>query len=730
MVNATLRAMLRVFFGLALLLACEGAGAQNVVGATTATIEWMSASGPVAGYGVYIARNGTPYPSSPTITTASTTAQVSGAYGDTLTVKVAAYNAAGSFGPFSLDSAPIRFVPGPSIALSTTSVSASTLSGSSPANTSFTVRNSGAGTLNYTVSSNQSWVSVSPTGGTNTGATDPITVSFATSRLAVGNYSAQLTVYASGAGSQTITVHLAVTSSSGTPPPPSGNPPPPSGNPPPPSGNPPPPSGSPPPPSTSTASGLSVFSTKSGQWIFVGASNGLDSSFGFGGAGYIPVYGDWNGDGVATVGAFDPATATWYLRNEPGPGMPDLVFQFGPAGSVPVVGDWDGNGTTTIGVFDPGSARWYLRNSNSAGAADLSFQYGWPGAIPVVGDWNGDKVDTVGVYYPPTGQWLLRNSPGGGGADLVFTFGYAGTQPVVGNWSGSGVDGVGIFDPTTGTWYLRDTASGGVPDHEVISPNALGMVSVSMPGLSHDLPGGSTLSASSGDQLGLFDPGTGDWTLQYGHASNSPFSSFTYGGANFIPLYGDWNGDGVATLGVFDPSTATFYLRNTPGPGPAEVVFQFGPAGSIPVVGDWDGNGTTTVGVFVPSSAQWYLRNSNSAGAPDLSFQFGWPGAIPVAGDWNGNKVDTVGVFDPSSAQWLLRNNPAAGAADLVFTYGYRGSQPLVGDWTHSGHDGIGIYDPSSGLFMLRNTATAGLPDLSTTIGGGMSGGTALVWTP
>src|SRR5215472_2941941 len=98
MVNATLRVMLRVSFGLAVLLGSEGARAQNVMGSTTASVQWTAASGPVAGYGVFISRNGAPLPASPNLITTATSAPLMGAYGDTLTVKVAAYNTSGVYG--------------------------------------------------------------------------------------------------------------------------------------------------------------------------------------------------------------------------------------------------------------------------------------------------------------------------------------------------------------------------------------------------------------------------------------------------------------------------------------------------------------------------------------------------------------------------------------------------------------------------------------------------------
>src|SRR5205823_3981882 len=92
---------------------------------------------------------------------------------------------------------------------------------------------------------------------------------------------------------------------------------------------------------------------------------------------------------VATVGVFDPSTATWYVKNTNASGPPSLQpFAYGAPGWIPVAGDWDGNGTITIGVVDPSTATWYLRNTNTAGAPDIApFRYGAPGWIPVVGDW-------------------------------------------------------------------------------------------------------------------------------------------------------------------------------------------------------------------------------------------------------------------------------------------------------------------------------------------------------
>ncbi|MBK6315771.1 MAG: hypothetical protein IPF53_16125 [Blastocatellia bacterium] len=63
---------------------------------------------------------------------------------------------------------------------------------------------------------------------------------------------------------------------------------------------------------------------------------------------------------------------------------------YGPAGSVPIVGDWNGDGVDTVGVYITGTGTFFLRNSNSPGPADLAFTFGAGGGIPLSGDWNGN----------------------------------------------------------------------------------------------------------------------------------------------------------------------------------------------------------------------------------------------------------------------------------------------------------------------------------------------------
>jgi hypothetical protein len=97
---------------LAALSASPAAGVQ-VVG-TSAQLQWTPASGPVAGYAVFLSLNNGPFQEIRRV--AATSVQVGGAIGDSVRVRVAAHDAQGVLGPVSANSEPIDFVastPGP-----------------------------------------------------------------------------------------------------------------------------------------------------------------------------------------------------------------------------------------------------------------------------------------------------------------------------------------------------------------------------------------------------------------------------------------------------------------------------------------------------------------------------------------------------------------------------------------------------------------------------------------
>ena len=128
-------------------------------------------------------------------------------------------------------------------------------------------------------------------------------------------------------------------------------------------------------------------------------SDVIDHVFQYGTKGDIAVVGDWNGDGIYTVGIF--RNGVWYLDMD-GDGRwsdGDVMVEFGQEGDLPVVGDWTGDGITKLGVYRNGTFYLDTNNNHKLDATDKVFQLGGAGDKPVAGDWTGNGVDKVGVYH-------------------------------------------------------------------------------------------------------------------------------------------------------------------------------------------------------------------------------------------------------------------------------------------------------------------------------------------
>ena len=98
----------------------------------------------------------------------------------------------------------------PAIARSPSSLSRSIQQGQNAASQQFTIRNSGQGTLNYSITDNIGWLSVSPGGGQSTGETDTITVNYNTTGLTPGNHGGVITISDPSATNNPQTINVTV----------------------------------------------------------------------------------------------------------------------------------------------------------------------------------------------------------------------------------------------------------------------------------------------------------------------------------------------------------------------------------------------------------------------------------------------------------------------------------------------------------------------------------------
>ena len=167
-----------------------------------------------------------------------------------------------------------------------------------------------------------------------------------------------------------------------------------------------------------------------------------DITFFFGDPGDIPLTGDFNGDGCDTVSVYRPSTQTIFVINELGAGggglgAAEFSYVFGNPRDTPFVGDFDGDGVDTIGLHRATTGLVYFRNTHTGGNADDEFYFGNPGDRFVAADWNGDGSDTPAVFRPGNTTMYFRFTNTQGDADARFIWGEPDWLPVAGTFTTS-----------------------------------------------------------------------------------------------------------------------------------------------------------------------------------------------------------------------------------------------------------------------------------------------------
>ena len=267
--------------------------------------------------------------------------------------------------------------------------------------------------------------------------------------------------------------------------------------------------------------------------------------------------------------------------------------------------------------------QWELTNS---GETPRSIVFGLADSIPVVGDFNGDGITDIGVFAD--GEWFIDLNGNGiwDEDDLWVKLGAAGDLPITGDWDGDGKTDIGVYGPEWGGDNLAIAAEPGLPDpyNRVTGPTK-------------NLPPKPTLATH------------GERTLKktsHGNLRSDLIDHvFRYGVAGYVPVAGDWNGDGTDTIGVFFGGT---WRLDTNGDGrwsEADEKFEYGSPGDLPIVGDFDGDGLDEVGVF--RRGVWYIdQDHNRKLDPhDQVRELGDGNDLPVVGDWDGDGQEEPGLY-------------------------------------------------------------------------------------
>lgn len=246
--------------------------------------------------------------------------------------------------------------------------------------------------------------------------------------------------------------------------------------------------------------------------------------------------------------------------------------------------------------------------------------------------------------------------------------------------------------------FVADDREGGRPDTS--TPDVLDVLE----GSTADASDASTFDATL---VGVYAEGT--FFLARSNAQGAAAIEFTVDAGPKARPFAHHTAGARDTVGWFEPDNSTFYFLDENRSDAVPMSVQFGDsdggANSVPVVGDWKGAGASSVGFYNPLTGFFFLKDDRSAGVADYQFQFGAPGAVPFAGDWKRPDAGAsrVGVYFPDSGAVFLSyvldfaNASVNGAARPGATHS------IAGEWGLDPNAGvtIGTYDADASEFRL-----------------------------
>jgi hypothetical protein len=165
----------------------------------------------------------------------------------------------------------------------------------------------------------------------------------------------------------------------------------------------------------------------------------------------IPTPDDFSGDGVSDLWFYDPSTGMWrasFSANTHAEG------QFGSGDMTPVPGDYNSDGILDLGLYDSAHGMWhililpsgpYLNGSMFGGITEETQ------ATPVPADYDGDGQTDVALYWQ--GYWAILYS-GINRIVIVAPIGAASATPTPADFDGDGIADLAIYD--SGLWTIHN----------------------------------------------------------------------------------------------------------------------------------------------------------------------------------------------------------------------------------------------------------------------------------
>lgn len=407
-----------------------------------------------------------------------------------------------------------------------------------------------------------------------------------------------------------------------------------------------------------------------------------------------------------------------------GPAFEEFGYNIAISGDTIVAGTLTTAANSVVYVFQRTGTNW-AQQAVIANPGDGNFgtALALSGNTALIGAWSENNYQGMAYVYTRSGtSWTLQAPLVPDEQSAQNTYGYSvaldGDVAAVGSLYHNGFAGdIRIFTRVGSAWTQQTRLIGGDPFSVVNDfPDEIGgFIALSSGTLVAGVPTKSyytgaayvfapgTPPAARRSYLGVYRPSTGVFYLRYSNRPDQPNPdlAIVYGDSNYLPVIGDWDGDGIDTIGAYSKVTGFFHLRDTNSAGVPDHLALFGNPGDTPLAGRWDNTLTSDgIGVYRPSTATAYLRRSVTSGPADTVALFGNPGDQAIAGDWDGDGVDSLGILRTFVTGFFrLTDSNSENAIGYSFAIADNAGIPIAGDFGALGRSGVGVFTAAGVLF-------------------------------